>query len=1112
MCLALRQKLTLLRLYSMAHSSYRKIFMSIVHDLCEHDGILGQADDSKSHVSAGTKVAYVKSAAFSHDNNISSRPSRLRASFKQINTSTVSPKRETEKGTVSRASIARVGNIDSRQTLSRSSFIQKRSGHSRIPEALGSNHRSGFDAPGSNHRPSLLQTKGFKDADDIPRDSNREKIEGVTKSLRLTSSDFRSSVKQKSFAGTQRTGGDSGLSGLKISRGALSRSLHNNTTVGEDRTSLGASLHRASNATSLSATPKPITKEPLGKSLGRLKQRSLSVKLTRSPTSRNSKVLRRSKVLSTLRDDMSVVSLDVSTSTGVKQGSPLPYFEKLCSVCEKLDYPYEYADIVGSQFLGLDGASPVTHVDGHVPTMDELVEFLALAFISLADFADLTMVLLDDFQWVDSFSWKIFRVLCKRGQKMLVMCATRSHDKQALRRLSVAASGQTQLQSQMIEISLGPLDFNEIRELIAKVLGQEEWAVSDPLCSDIFQRTGGLPVYVAQMLENIKRKQTLQLDDNGLLQWTEEGLQEKRAASSNKTGVMMEETFLSRFDTLDVRVRKVLQTCAVLGLSFSLSDVIQVHPELEELDIENAMDASIDEMILVEHVEDEDDDDNMTMESGEGGESENASFALESKSRDSTTFGKALKDRFFQFSHAMWRQNVLATMLKERKIELHRRIAEAMEKDQVLILEQSDISRLLTLFDHWKSCGDFCKTAPLALAVGSRLEEWELSAQSLELYEDALEMSFDSVQEVDESESEERKVGSNEWVSVAAKPAVLDYILRLHIRIGLCHQSLGDEYESIAMFEDAYNIIKTASKIPGMSAELMMPIISSLCVLKLDQIASDTQSKLQQEKLIEKFVKEAFANGNPVHIGRALSMEATHYAKLGNFDKSFQSLSQLSQHYSVEVYSFDILAEYGRDFAMECYSESVQWLYLQEQHTEAERQADMVMEKYLPLLEDVESDIAMYAILPLVQVLKLIGRADDAYSLLKEYVINPYRESGSVSDFWAPLFNPLAYLLELIIMEEEEEEEDRQVLNEMEEWIMDEANDDFETELEYKAHTTMGEICWRLIGFKEPDDPTCEVLKEMSLEWLTPVARYPHSETFLKHTAQALLDALNEEE
>ena len=146
---------------------------------------------------------------------------------------------------------------------------------------------------------------------------------------------------------------------------------------------------------------------------------------------------------------------------------------------------------------------------------------------------------------------------------------------------------------------------------------------------------------------------------------------------------------------LDMRVRKILQTCAVLGLAFSLSDLVQVHPEMDEHEIVNALEASIDEMILVEHIED---DEEYTLKSGES--SEMSSYAMEqpagSRGSAGGSFCDMKGDRYYQFSHAMWRQNVLTTMLKERKIDLHRRIALAMEKDQVLILEQSDISRLLT--------------------------------------------------------------------------------------------------------------------------------------------------------------------------------------------------------------------------------------------------------------------------------------------------------------------------------------------------------------------------------------------------------------------------------
>lgn len=175
----------------------------------------------------------------------------------------------------------------------------------------------------------------------------------------------------------------------------------------------------------------------------------------------------------------------------------------------------------------------------------------------------------------------------------------------------------------------------------------------------------------------------------------------------------MEEAFLSRFDALDVRVRKVLQICAVLGLSFELQDVVRVaSPEINKRDIESALNTAIDEMILLEQVEDNVD---------AGSPHTRSVGAFEDSDRGGRV-GDAThpaEPRYFQFSHAMWRQNVLSTMLKSRKIELHRRIAESIENDQSEREQESDISRLLTLFDHWKACGDFSKVAPLALGKKS---------------------------------------------------------------------------------------------------------------------------------------------------------------------------------------------------------------------------------------------------------------------------------------------------------------------------------------------------------------------------------------------------------
>jgi hypothetical protein len=212
--------------------------------------------------------------------------------------------------------------------------------------------------------------------------------------------------------------------------------------------------------------------------------------------------------------------------------------------------------------------------------------------------------------------------------------------------------------------------------------------------------------------------------------------------------------------------------------------------------------------------------------------------------------------------------------------------------------------------------------------------------------------------------------------------------------------------------------------------------------------------------------------------------------------------------YNVAENSFDMLAEYGRDFVMECLCESVQWYYLRDMHEAAGKQIDKIMHEFLPLVKDVDPDITMYPIFPLTQVLKLIGRARDANCLVKTYVIDPYHEDGGISDYWTPLFNPLVYLLDMIILEEAEQI-DSQMLEELESWVLSDEHDDYDLELERKAHTAIGEICWRLIAYKDEDDPSRDVLVEKARDLLTPVARYPHNEIFLKHTARALLEALD---
>ena len=395
--------------------------------------------------------------------------------------------------------------------------------------------------------------------------------------------------------------------------------------------------------------------------------------------------------------------------------------------------------------------------------------------------------------------------------------------------------------------------------------------------------------------------------------------------------------------------------------------------------------------------------------------------------------------------------------------------------------------------------------------VGSRLEEWDLSSQSLELYEDALEMAYEGVEETNEQEN----VSSDEWVRVQATPVVLDLILRLHVCVGLCYQRLGQEFQSILFFEDAYNIIKTSSKLSSISKSLKMPIISSLCVLKLeleDGVAA-VETATDLSTLIKKFVEEAKIDGTAIHIGRSLAMKASFHAKNGDFREAFDSLADLDNTmYDVTVCTTDMIFEYGRDFVIEGFAESAQWLYLLGLHQEAEKRVEQIIENFLPLLDPSALDNFMYVLFPIIQVFSLLDRSSDALHLLQKHIIEPFYKDHAPCDFWSSLFNPLVYLLQIIIMDEKEERDDA-VLLEIQEYVLDESNIEFDVELRRKANTIMGEICWRLVNLHDVqegsgNDLSREMLEQRARELLSPVANYEHSELFQKEKAQALLECL----
>lgn len=79
----------------------------------------------------------------------------------------------------------------------------------------------------------------------------------------------------------------------------------------------------------------------------------------------------------------------------------IPYLEKMRWVCKDLGYEEEYADIVGSRLLDIEGADyNTTTVNGEVPTLDTVVDFLAQAFLRFTLHAGVVLVTADDIHWM----------------------------------------------------------------------------------------------------------------------------------------------------------------------------------------------------------------------------------------------------------------------------------------------------------------------------------------------------------------------------------------------------------------------------------------------------------------------------------------------------------------------------------------------------------------------------------------------------------------------------------------------------------------------------------------------------------------------------------------
>jgi len=189
-------------------------------------------------------------------------------------------------------------------------------------------------------------------------------------------------------------------------------------------------------------------------------------------------------------------------------------------ICEELNAPPEFVEVVGKRLLGLKSSGGVSNTGGSPPDLDKIVNFMADAFIRCTKHADLVLLALDDVHWMDEMSWKVVQQIFERGQNVLTLIGSRPPSTNPL---MVDKTFLSELQNtyrdegRYLEISLQPFNETEVQQMIALALGIEVNEIDSSFWRNVFTTSGGMPHYLSYALETIKRNDLTVKLDNGLV-------------------------------------------------------------------------------------------------------------------------------------------------------------------------------------------------------------------------------------------------------------------------------------------------------------------------------------------------------------------------------------------------------------------------------------------------------------------------------------------------------------------------------------------------------------------------------------------------------------------
>jgi tetratricopeptide (TPR) repeat protein len=650
-----------------------------------------------------------------------------------------------------------------------------------------------------------------------------------------------------------------------------------------------------------------------------------------------------------------------------------------------------FVDYALSELLGVELTQISNSGQNGPPSTKEMVTFLAKAFRLCTRDSKLVVLALDDVHYVDEFSWRVIQQLFTEENNILFVGAV---DSGSIGDLKIDPDFWEDLDSRFraekrfATMKLGHLSREDILSMIMKSLGLRRKDVPDDVLEGVAIQSGGMPHFVNEILENVKKE--MAADDDFEL--------------GDMTFDSFADLVLQRLDSFDINTRNVLNIGAVIGLSFTLDELVAV--ELRTSDgcedavrklTEEALQTAVEDGILESReMSDEDSD-----------EEESCRYA---------------------FCHAVWRGTLLNLMLEGRKRDLHRVIAETLEESET---ESNDYMFQTKLFKHWVKSGNLLKSTQLALSVGRHFEErLGLPAQSIRIYTEALDL-------LRESEDGYSK-GFSKHILAKVNTEDLTCIIQLQVSLAKALGMAQQTKESVSAFQDALKITqiaKCSSQLEDRS--ILFPVFNGLAsAVKNGHIKQDSECKYEKA-MLRRYMQETRLHGDPIYIIHALTLQADMYGRLGEYEKAIEIQIALSQVYNGEFFSMDLCDIYGVDIGAQCLASGALWRMQLDMTEEALSICRFVISTVLPQIERRNVHASFMVLYPVLLVMMECGQTSEARNHFEKFICEPFTElPQGMSSFFFPMYDPILMLLDL----KGGEKLDQSILDDYLEWASDSDN------------------------------------------------------------------------